>query len=65
MQIVVTFAKDRETKGAVLYKEVGANGRIIENMYDCKIGSLYIRKTALNGETIPNEIEVTVKATLD
>lgn len=65
MQIKATFAKDRETKGAVLYKEIGANGHIIENMYDCKIGSLYIRKTALNGEAIPNEIEVTVKSCLD
>jgi hypothetical protein len=59
-QIKVKFRRERETKGAVLFKEVDENGKMIESMYDGKIGSVYIRKTAL-AEVIPNEVSITVE----
>lgn len=60
----VQFVLERETKGALLFKEVDAKGKIIESMYDTKIGSLYIRKDSeicLIGPR-PTKIEVEVRA---
>jgi hypothetical protein len=56
----VEMGFERETKGAVLFKEL-VGGRPIESMYDGKIGSSYIRKTALNGGGLPKKIRVTVE----
>lgn len=62
MKATVTLTFERETKGAVLYKEVSAEGKE-KGMYDpgCAIGSLYIRKQILNGGKIPNTITVTLE----
>ncbi len=56
----VNMKKERETKGAVLYKAVDKNGVFVETMHDVPIFNIYIRKTALNGE-IPAAIAVTVR----
>jgi hypothetical protein len=48
-----------ETKGAFRYAEVDEAGEVIE-MVNGKIGTLYLRKTALNG-TRPEFLEVAIK----
>ena len=62
----IEFVKERETKGAVLYKEVDNKGNIIESMYDAHIGSIYIRKSSLfMKEGIPSKITVTVETPIE
>jgi hypothetical protein len=58
--IQADFYLDRETKGALLYKELDDNGRPIESMYAGKIGNVYIRKTAFNGSGFPKKIRINV-----
>jgi len=53
------LVKVRETKGAVLYQEVDANGKALD-AYSGKVGNQYLRKTAFkNG--IPSTLTVTVE----
>lgn len=52
---------ERETKGAVLYKEVDANGRTVD-FQRAKIGSIYLRKSKLI--KVPAKITVTVEETV-
>lgn len=56
----VRMVLERETKGAVRYKEVNPDGSATL-LGDAVIGTLYIRKTALHG-IVPQEITVTVDA---
>ena len=60
----VHFKHERDTKGAVRYHEVtGPNAdEVFEVSEGAKIGTLYIRKTAFNGET-PQRLVLTIKAT--
>ena len=51
----VSFNIEKETKGAVRYKEEGERD-------DHKIGTLYIRKSAFGDEPFPASIKVTVEA---
>ena len=60
-KIVVTMKRFKETKGAYQYKETDDAGTIIEDFTDVKVGSLYIRKDALDGAKGPKTIEVTIK----
>mgnify|MGYP007132578188 CR=1 FL=1 len=52
----VNFTFERETKGAVRYQEVVPSGDPERRV----IGTLYLRKTALNG-TVPQRLTVTIK----
>lgn len=59
----ITFTLERETKGAVRYAELDASGRVIDtrtNMDAAVVGTLYIRKAALDGQ-IPVRIKVTIE----
>lgn len=58
--MTVAFQLERETKGAVRYEEINDKGDAIE-MSDpsCVIGTLYIRKSVLNGEP-PAKLLVTI-----
>lgn len=61
--MIVHFTLERETKGAVRYQELDALGKPIDtrtNMDAAIIGTLYIRKAALNGQ-IPVRIKVTIE----
>lgn len=61
MHKTATFRKVRETKGAVLFKEVSASGTELEmNNPQTIIGSLYLRKAGM-GDDRPNVIRVTVE----
>jgi len=58
---VVTFALEKETKGAIRYQEVDAQNVPVKAEGGAKIGTLYVRKSALNGE-IPQKLKVTLEA---
>jgi len=53
----ISFAYERETKGAVRYQEVTPDG-----VDDYAVGTLYVRKTALGKEPYPQALTVTVDA---
>lgn len=58
---VVTFMLEKETKGALRYQETDATGLPLKIEGGAKIGTLYVRKSALNGE-MPAKLKVTVEA---
>lgn len=58
----VCFVKERDTKGAILYKECDDEGKVIETYRDCDIGSIYLRKTSEIGALAPERLVVIVKA---
>lgn len=60
-KISVTMKRVKETKGAYQYSEVDDDGNKIEDFRETKIGSIYIRKDALDGEKGPKEITVIAK----
>jgi hypothetical protein len=51
--------KARETKGAVLYDEIDANGKKLDG-FTGKVGNQYIRKSSF-----PNKIPDTLKVTVE
>lgn len=51
---------ERETKGALLYREVDANGVMIESNYEGNLPTVYIRKTSTVGKLMPKAINVTI-----
>lgn len=60
MNLTITFALERETKGALRYQEVDpADGRPIDLANGAKVGTLYIRKSAL-GSAQPKLISVSL-----
>lgn len=59
----VIFAAKRETKGAMLYEELGINGDAINDYRKSMIGALYVRKSAFAGKP-PERIAVTVSHTI-
>lgn len=58
MNVTLHFVPERETKGAVRFKEVNADGT---DVFDAKIGTLYIRKSAMGGK-IPQRVAVAITA---
>lgn len=60
MEKELEFKLERETKGAVRYFEVDDEGRRIDNIQDAVIGTVYIRKSALDGK-VPQSIKLVLK----
>lgn len=60
-KVVVKAKRVKETKGAYQYSEVDDDGEVVENFADTKIGSIYLRKDALDGKKGPKEIKIIVK----
>lgn len=56
----VTMRLERETKGALFFRELDANGNPIMAQQDGKIGNIYVRKDSECGKAQPNEITVDV-----
>lgn len=56
-----TFQLERETKGALFYRELKSDGSpcTAPNDPGCIIGTLYVRKSAFDGER-PKKLEVTL-----
>jgi len=44
------FVVEKETKGAVRYKEVNLDGT---DTFDPKVATLYVRKSAMRGKIVP------------
>jgi hypothetical protein len=61
-QIKIQFQLDRETAGALKYSEVLPNGTLAPypNSPGAKVGTLYVRKSAMNGGTYPQKLSVTI-----
>ena len=57
----VMFTLEKETKGAVRYQEVDAAGLPLKIENGAKVGTLYVRKSALNGD-IPAKLKATLEA---
>ena len=61
--IQAKFVLERETKGALLFKEVDSKGNLYSapNAPGCQIGNIYVRKSALDSpSTNPEEITLTI-----
>lgn len=54
--ITVKMKFEKETKGAVRYQEVDGNGDPVEISNGAVLGSLYIRKSGING--VPKALSV-------
>jgi hypothetical protein len=65
--ITAKFIAEKQTPGAVKFVEVSNTGQAFSapNSPGCKIGSLYIRKTAFQEASarIPTELTVTIDIT--
>ncbi|MCA1379445.1 hypothetical protein I6F34_01245 [Bradyrhizobium sp. BRP05] len=57
MDQTLHFVVEKETKGAVRYKEVNADGT---DAFAPQIGTLYVRKSAMPGKVL-DKLTVTVK----
>ena len=57
----IEFAFDRTTPGTARYQEIDAQGKPLRTRDGAVIGTLYIRKTALNGQ-VPQRIRATIQA---
>ena len=57
MNTKLTFAFEKETKGAVRYQEVGDDGA---PTFAPQVGTLYVRKSAMPGGKIPKTLIVTI-----
>lgn len=56
MNYTLYFAVKKETKGAVQYEEVNADG---SPAFDPKVGTLYVRKSAMGG-AIRKQVTATI-----
>lgn len=54
----IPFKLERDTKGAVVYKEVDSKGRVLKEGY--VVGTLYVRKDALPEGDTPEKITVSI-----
>lgn len=57
MQVNLHFVVEKETKGAVRYKEVDEAGA---DAFAPAVGTLYVRKSAMSGGTIPQKLSVAI-----
>lgn len=57
----ITFSLKRQTKGAILYEELKADGTVCTDLYQANVGQLYIRKTSELGKKMPVKIVVTLE----
>ena len=59
MKMVVKFAYEKETSGAHRYMEVDKSGNKMTASDGAKVGSLYVRKSAL--ADAPDKLTVTIE----
>lgn len=60
-KITVGFKFEKETKGAIRYQEIDGEGNPVTTTDGAKIGTLYLRKTALSNE-VPQKLKVEISA---
>lgn len=56
---ILNFQLYKQTPGAIRYQEVDAKGKPLYQNSGATIGTIYIRKTALNGQ-VPKQITVAI-----
>jgi len=61
MEKNLTFKLVRETKGTFVFQELKEGTEEIAKLEEMAIGTLYIRKSALNPEEKPQKVEITLK----
>jgi len=61
--LTIFFAFERETKGAVRFQEVDGDENPLEIGSGAKVGTLYVRKSALPIGTIPERITMSLSFT--
>lgn len=59
MNHTLRFVVEKETKGAVRYKEVDLEGN---DAFAPAVGTLYVRKSSMPGGKIPQELSVAIQA---
>lgn len=59
MQLKATFVLEKQTPGAIRFMEVDDAGQKLKTSDGAKIGTIYVRKTAL-GDTVPQKISVII-----
>ena len=57
MNVTLNFVVEKETKGAVRFKEVDDTGA---DAFAPAVGTLYVRKSAMPGGKIPQKLTVTI-----
>ena len=61
-KITYTLALEKVTKGAIRYQEITADGTPISIDEGAKVGSQYVRKSALDGDAPQRlHVEITVE----
>ena len=60
MKTQVTLVLEKQTKNTFKFIELDEHGRPIENMYQGKIGQLYVKQFVFQGRR-PNQIKVTIE----
>jgi hypothetical protein len=58
---VVKMAFLRDTKGAAIFEELGADGKPLESYDGAAVTSTYIRKATFEGEAIPKTLTMTLE----
>ncbi len=60
--VEATFRLEKETSGALRFREIDENDQFYESNTSpgCKIGTIYIRKSELNGD-IPQAAQITIQ----
>lgn len=58
MKHTLTFAFEKETKGAVRFQETDSEGK---PAFAPMVGTLYIRKSAIPNGVIPQSVSVTIE----
>jgi len=56
----VTMQITKQTKNTFVFKELDAQGKPVESMYEGKIGQLYIKQSVFNGKR-PDKITITIE----
>lgn len=61
MKKVLSFAFEKETKGAVRYHEIDKSGKVLESPDEYVVGTLYVRKHVLDAATgIPKRLKLVI-----
>jgi hypothetical protein len=59
-KVQVRMALEKQTKNTFRFVELDDQGRPVENMYQGKIGQLYVKQSVFNGQR-PMNIVVTIE----
>jgi len=59
MQIKAMFVLEKVTPGALRYQEVASDGTPLKINDGAKVGTLYVRKSALDGDH-PQRVQMTI-----